>query len=57
MNTHKTISTIDFTKSVVISFDVKVNKNDYLFGVGYEGGNILFKGQNKINLELTIKLT
>lgn len=51
MNTHKTISTIDFTKSVVISFDVKVNKNDYLFGVGYEGGNILFKGQNKINLE------
>lgn len=51
MNTHKTIFTIDFTKSVVISFDVKVNKNDYLFGVGYEGGNILFKGQNKINLE------
>ena len=51
MNTHKTLSTIDFTKSVVISFDVKVNKNDYLFGVGYEGGNILFKGQNKINLE------
>lgn len=51
MKTYKTISTIDFTKSVVISFDVKVDKNDYIFGVGYEGGNILFKGQNKINLE------
>lgn len=48
MSKYKTKSKIDFTKTVVISFDLKVEKNNYEIGVGYDGGEVLFRGQNQI---------
>lgn len=49
MKEYKSKFALDFSKSVVISFEVTADKNDYSFGVGYAGGKILFRGQNSID--------
>ena len=49
MKTVKTTKELDFTKTIVISFDVKPTSDDYIFGVGYTGGKLLFRGQNYSN--------
>lgn len=45
MKAVKTTKELDFTKTIVISFDVKPTSDDYIFGVGYSGGKLLFRGQ------------
>lgn len=57
MKTVKTTKEIDFTKTIVISFDVKPTSDDYIFGVGYSGGKLLFRGQkysNELNSSISI---
>lgn len=57
MKAVKTTKELDFTKTIVISFDVKPTSNDYIFGVGYTGGKLLFRGQkysNDLNSSISI---
>lgn len=58
MKAVKTTKELDFTKTIVISFDVKPTSNDYVFGVGYTGGKLLFRGQkysNELNPSISIE--
>ena len=39
MAKYRTTEKIDFTKTVVVSFDLTCTKNDFYFGAGYEEGS------------------
>ena len=49
MKKYKTKFPLDFSKSVVISFEVTTDEKECCFGVGYSGGDVLFKGQKSID--------